>query len=119
MWGTSCWVAHGNTRGVVHDGRRNTHNFVHEGRRIVLFPSQPRAEQETLPQQIKSPSLLCSRSEFEKEFLDSGCAWLLVPASSTTQQSSPVPHGIAALLATFQDVFPSELPTGLPPLRYI
>lgn len=66
------------------------------------------------------PALLCSRTEFEEGFRDLGCAWLLVPvAENTRDRTSPLSSKLADLLDEFVDVFPSELPKGLSPLRDI
>lgn len=70
---------------VIHDGCHNTRSFVFDNRRIVLFPTATRTALEKLSTELQSsiraPTLLCSRSKFENEFQELGCAWLLVPGS--------------------------------------
>lgn len=115
-------------RSVLHDGRRNSYNFTFDNRKIVLFPS-PEASF-PLPQQVAAPSqqcpqpqvssvLFCSRSDFEKEFRNDGCAWALVAASTKTSTTTPLPPCFLELLSEFADTFPTELPKELPLLRDI
>lgn len=64
--------------------------------------------------------LLCSKSKFEHEFSESGCAWLLVPTSENKEKPTiPLSKELGELLYEFGDVFPTELPEGLAPLRDI
>ena len=63
--------------------------------------------------------LLCSAAAFEDEFKDTGFAVVLMSTSVTPNVVSPLESWINDLLTEFVDVFPTELPQGLPPLRDI
>lgn len=111
-----------------HDGRRNSHGFVCENRKIVLLPSPvlsspmlpPEASEPTsLKEGKKSAALLCSRSKFEHELKEEGCAWALVATEAKSVVVDLVPSCFKELLTEFRDIFPAELPMGLPPLRDI
>ncbi|XP_022888907.1 uncharacterized protein LOC111404316 [Olea europaea var. sylvestris] len=56
-------------------------------------------------------------AKFETEMAESGVVYVLVGRSVDIEQE--VSHRIRPLLEEFQEVFPEELPEGLPPLRDI
>lgn len=65
------------------------------------------------------PALLCSRGVFEQKFSESGVVWALAESVGSKVMESRTPMEISLLLEEFADVFPGELPHGLPPLRDI
>lgn len=107
-------------RRVIHDGYLNTYTFRFNNRNFVLKPSPPASlsSPPTAPQRDASPVLLLQRASFESLMREAGMVLLLVlsPASSTTPSVQPQ---LLNLLTEFSDVFPDELPAGLPPLRDI
>lgn len=100
-------------RGVFHDGRRNTYSFLFEGIKITLLPSAPKPP----PTPVEPRVLYLSHSAFLEEMTSAPFALLLL--AHDISASTSVPDAVAPLLSEFADVFPSELPDGLPPLRDI
>ncbi|CAA7021374.1 unnamed protein product [Microthlaspi erraticum] len=113
-------------RGTIHDGRRNTYSFMFDNRKIVLLPSTPEATQLPRLDKVFAPeekqhkaTTLCSRSVFETEMRESGFALMLISSPTLEPMSREVSPQLTSLLREFSDVFPDELPQGLPPLRDI
>lgn len=100
-------------RRVTHDGFRNTYSFRFNNRNFILKPSPP-APLSTPP----APVLLLQRASFETLMKDTRVVMLLLlsPISHNVPSSQP---RLTSLLEEFEDVFPEELPSGLPPLRDI
>lgn len=112
-------------KNVTHSGKANTYSFVFKGRTITLLPSP-----ETAPDDIPTTTttttshpertlLTLPKAAFEAHLKQSDVVWALV---ATPTVSSPVlspPPAFTSLLSSFEDVFPADLPTGLPPLRDI
>ena len=134
-------------RKIIHDGAKNTYKFTWETHQIVLLPSPdlscnpspPKDEQKSRPSAFSRlldpppsvfsrlsnppsspqfPQLLYSYDEVEEEFKLEGVAFLLLTAPISSQQSKTAPP-FENLIKEFRDVFPDELPDGLPPLRDI
>lgn len=117
-------------RDVSHSGRTNVYSFFFENRRIVLLPSQDPPPLPSQPQQRALPHLLegtgssdtvlfCSHAEFSKALKEEEVAFALVSVPTTTTPQTPTPPVIMSLLTEFADIFPTDLPRGLPPLRDI
>lgn len=116
-------------RKIIHNGADNTYQFTWDSHKILLLPSkEPSVPLAPLP--IETPvvplatttlatSLLCSYSTFVSELRAEGCAFALIPSSSTRIATTQVNPSLSAILAEFPDVFPTDLPTELPPLREI
>ncbi|KAF8106014.1 hypothetical protein N665_0148s0002 [Sinapis alba] len=120
-------------RKIIHDGAKNTYSFVWDSKKIVLLPSPDTASPPSkstpptpfsttppLKSQSSSPStLLCSYSTFGTEFRAEGFAFALVPSASHSLATLLPSSALDDVLSNFADVFPNELPEGLPPLRDI
>lgn len=116
-------------RKIIHDGAKNTYSFLWNTHQIVLVPSPetPPQSSSPTPQLDRAPpatksqpaTLLCSYSSFMSELRTEGMAIALVPTSSPRLLTTSPPSSLDAVLQEFADVFPSELPEGLPPLRDI
>ncbi|XP_033148793.1 uncharacterized protein LOC117134443 [Brassica rapa] len=117
-------------REVMHNGRTNEYSFFFEKRRIVLLPTRespavPAVQDSSVPAHLRegtgssNPVLFCSYASFAEEFRQEQVMYALL----TMPKAEPAPHtvdpAIAKLLSEFDDVFPTELPLGLPPLRDI
>lgn len=104
---------------VQHDGYLNTYRLRYNNRSFTLQPSLP--EKQSSPEKQSKPSapvLILQRKPFERELREEGRVFILI--NSPTESSLPViPDTFKSILDEFQDVFPSELPHGLPPLRDI
>lgn len=116
-------------RKVMHSGADNTYQFTWNTHKILLIPSKdtavPLTSQPTeTPTISRTPStqsknLICSYASFISELRSEGRAFTLIPSSpdhGPVVQNSP---SLAAILNEFEDVFPKDLPTQLPPLREI
>lgn len=60
---------------------------------------------------------MMSRASFESEMLETGVVYLLIV--KTPSISMDLPLEVQSLITEFFDIFPNELPPGLPPLRDI
>ncbi|KAL6495531.1 hypothetical protein OROGR_030094 [Orobanche gracilis] len=99
-------------RATFHDGRTNTYSFLFRGKKIVLLPKRG-----TNPSPSGVNLNLLSRVPFEAAMAESGIVFLLLAKLPTLESSTT--SSVQHLLDEFQDVFPSDLPDGLPPLRDI
>lgn len=100
-------------RKVLHDGRSNTYSFYFNGTKIVLLPSKSNEK----PTPTGDSANLLSLARFEAEIEDSGYVYILLGKETNTEAA--IPDKAQALIEEFNDVFPTELPDGLPPLRDI
>ncbi|XP_026458636.1 uncharacterized protein LOC113359176 [Papaver somniferum] len=89
------------------------HNLFHSKCTIGGKPSLP--EKQHTP---SAPVLLLQQKAFEQTLREEG--YVLILINSVVRESLPSPpEHFQRLLEEFQDVFPNELPPGLPPLRDI
>ena len=99
-------------RNVMHDGRLNTYSFIINGFKIVLTPSHGK--------HVEGSTRLLSLTRFEKEMQESGVVYALVSKEVEPKEAQMiVPEVVLPIVEEFGDVFPEELPIGLPPLRDI
>jgi hypothetical protein len=101
-------------RKIQHDGFRNTYSFRFNNRNFTLQPSLP----------VKQPSpsnpvLVLQRVSFEASMRGEGIVLILLPTTSSPNPPKLIPEAFAELISEFADVFPEDLPAGLPPLRDI
>ncbi|GJZ15979.1 RNA-directed DNA polymerase, eukaryota, reverse transcriptase zinc-binding domain protein [Tanacetum coccineum] len=99
-------------RRVKHDGFRNTYTFKKDGLNITLAPLNPRQEGST--------SMLLTKPQFTaltKTLSDPFIFGLLITEENPT--ISIVPQEVQPLLTEFHDVFPTDIPAGLPLVREI
>jgi hypothetical protein len=101
-------------RSVQHDGRKNTYSFVFNSKKIVLYSAKDETQK---PVVEKNPNLL-SMHRFIGEAAETGVVYMLV-GKERTQSSGKLPGDVQKLVEEFSDVFPEQLPSGLPPLRDI
>ncbi|XP_024164048.1 uncharacterized protein LOC112171037 [Rosa chinensis] len=101
-------------RGVMHDGRKNTYSFMFNNIKITLVPTR----EQGLKPQGKNVTNLLSMNKFVEEVKETGMMYLLLGRYSEEEEAS-VPEPVQEVLKKFQDVFPEEMPTRLPPARDI
>lgn len=107
-------------RRTLHDGFANTYSFTFHGRKITLLPSPDDTNIVNKGKQtLTKPSLLLSKALFEEQIKETSIVFALVAASQHQSVTTHVPPAFQLLLKEFADIFPEELPDGLPPLRDI
>ena len=128
----------------LHHGRSNHYSFMFKGQKIIIHPMTPdqilkddltRAAKTA--QQVKStsaapikseiklhsPVLLATRADFDDlheahmPCYALVCSRMLVPLDDAP--SLDIPPAVVNLLQEYADVYPTDLPPGLPPLRGI
>ncbi|XP_013694964.1 uncharacterized protein LOC106399026 [Brassica napus] len=100
-------------RRIQHDGFLNTYSFHFNNRHFTLQPFEPEKHNPS-----PSPVLILNRKPFETSMREKGLVLILI--NSTPSLSAPtVPAAFTPLLQEFCDVFPDDLPPGLPSLRDI
>ncbi|XP_010687064.1 uncharacterized protein LOC104901213 [Beta vulgaris subsp. vulgaris] len=104
-------------RKVIHEGDSNVYSVLVGLKRVRLHPLAP--NQVAPKQPPKTPSYFLNSKEFEHEVEEEGCAYALVVRQVNTSVKTPNNDQLEALMHEFEDVFPEELPQGLPPLRGI
>jgi hypothetical protein len=100
-------------RGTIHDGRKNSYSLVKGGQKFTLLPMKQRAK---YPTPNPKPSFFVTKS-FIKESMELGQVYILF--SALELESMHVPIAIQQLMNEFDDVFFTDLPSDLPPMRDI
>ncbi|CAA7027706.1 unnamed protein product [Microthlaspi erraticum] len=115
-------------RDVLHIGKSNTYSFVFGDRTVTLVPSpekfdiSPSTDRKKTalpPSRTPTSLLILPKADFEAELHDNPPLWALITSPICTPSVTPVPPEFIAMLDSFADVFPTDLPQGLPPLRDI
>lgn len=117
---TACHVLLGrpwqHDKKTIHNGYTNVYTLRHEGKLKDLMPLPPH---KTLPPQTNKTSVaLISRKVSEKVIKRGERAFLLFN-KEVRDQAAPIDPKVTKLLERYADVFPEELPKGLPPIRGI
>ncbi|GJY73405.1 putative nucleotidyltransferase, ribonuclease H [Tanacetum coccineum] len=98
-------------RDITHNGRTNTYSFLFGRVKITIMPNKPK-------EVVSKPtSTLLTLSQFEDELEMGDDVFVLI--GKEVAEDSEIPEAMIPLLEEFSDVFPDELPDGLPPLRDI
>ena len=100
-------------RGTIHDGRKNSYSLVKGGQKFTLLPMKQRAK---YPIPNPKPSFFVTKS-FIRESMELGQVLILL--SALELESMHVLEPIQQLMNAFDDVFPTDLPSDLPPMRDI
>ncbi|XP_074271235.1 uncharacterized protein LOC141595164 [Silene latifolia] len=106
-------------RNVIHRGRSNEYELVDKGKKLVLRPMAPSAIRSLGTPQRKTASMtmFASEQEIGEVLKEGGCVYLMVVNEAPKFEIKDAQ--LAALLKEFEDVFPEDLPPGLPPIRVI
>ncbi|XP_074265516.1 uncharacterized protein LOC141587954 [Silene latifolia] len=102
-------------------GRSNIYSLKQGSRKITLTPLPPNQKS------CRSPSvtdgfnrvLFLSETEMIKEMQQEQPVLILLSKEVADKKEPRVPKKAKPLIAQYQDVFSTELPSGLPPLRGI
>ncbi|XP_074293015.1 uncharacterized protein LOC141619902 [Silene latifolia] len=106
-------------RDVVHQGRSNEYVLRDNGKKIVLKPMSSQAIR-SMSTKKKKTTMLVKEREIEQA-IDRGelVYLLLAKEESVLDRVLSVGSPVDGLLREFADVFPDDLPPGLPPIRGI
>ncbi|XP_074283269.1 uncharacterized protein LOC141607822 [Silene latifolia] len=106
-------------RDVVHRGRSNEYELVSKGKRIIFKPIAPSEVRSMSAKRGKDASMtiLASEQEVDEAIVDGDQVYLMVV--NETPSDGEKDERLTSLLEEFKDVFPEELPSGLPPIRGI
>ena len=107
-------------RHVLHDGFKNTYSLVIDKEKIVLNPLPPNQIHKSKPgvgSEEKRDLLMLSETRVERA-LSKGKQVLasLTLESNKSEEVTPLHPKIIPLISQYKDVFPQELPPGLPPI---
>ena len=105
----------------MHDGFKNTYSFVKNGKNIILEPLRPQQVQrdQLLREKGKKESLLASKGEIKRALSIHNLVLMLIVKDATPNKETYFPPQIEKIFEKFTDVFPEEIPNGLPPIRGI
>ncbi|XP_074317647.1 uncharacterized protein LOC141653705 [Silene latifolia] len=108
-------------RNTTHQGKENVYSFKHEGKKVTLTPLPPNQRNYGSPNITEETSgvLFLSEAAMIQEMKQEQPVLILLSKEVTEREGSELPAEIEPLIHKFRDVFPQELPSGLPPLRRI
>ncbi|KAL4279036.1 hypothetical protein GQ457_03G017300 [Hibiscus cannabinus] len=127
-------------RKVMHDGYSNRYSFTYDGKKHTLAPLSPQQvhdgqvhlkksfeefkekEQKTVKIEKLSRKMSVRMSEIRKGLLARQTLLVLLYKDNflnTNELDSTLPSSITSILHDFKDIFPEEIPGGLPPIRGI
>ncbi|XP_074291448.1 uncharacterized protein LOC141618248 [Silene latifolia] len=112
------WEFHKN---YIHQGRSNTYSFKQGSKKITLTPLPPNQKNYGSPSVTDGLNgvLFLSEAEMVKEMQQEQPVFILLSKEILEDVEHQLPTEVRPLLEQYQDVFPAELPSGLPPLRGI
>ncbi|XP_074306014.1 uncharacterized protein LOC141641243 [Silene latifolia] len=102
-------------RNMVHHGRSNEYELVNKGKKIIFKPMAPSEVRSMSAKHGKAASMtmFASEQEVDEAIVNGNQVYLMVV------NETPSDGRLTSILEEFKDVFPEELPTGLPPIRGI
>ena len=101
---------------MSHNRRTNTYSFMFEAVKIILLPSRQVLEKANPADGGKATALL-SLAQFDEVLKESEVGYMLM--GKEVAEYNNIPNEAAPLITEFSDVFPKELPDGLPLIRDI
>ncbi|XP_074319087.1 uncharacterized protein LOC141656020 [Silene latifolia] len=105
----------------IHQGRSNTYSFKQGSKKITLTPLPPNQKNYESPSVTDGLNgvLFLSEAEMVKEMQQEWPVLFLLSREIHKDGEHKLPADIRSLLEQYQDVFSTDLPSGLPPLRGI
>ncbi|XP_038719816.1 uncharacterized protein LOC120012462 [Tripterygium wilfordii] len=98
-------------RNVSQDGKQNTYSFMFEKVRIVLYPGRGNKAKTS----VDDGTSLLARYDFIGEVIETRLIFVVVGKENGV--GSGIPPTVQELITELFDIFPDDLPWGLPPLR--
>ncbi|XP_074288671.1 uncharacterized protein LOC141613825 [Silene latifolia] len=108
-------------RNTTHQGKENVYVFKHNGKRVTLTPLPPNQRgygSPNMPEEVNGV-LFLSEAAMVKELRQEQPVLFLLSRENNTEWNKDVPAEVQPLIKKYKEVFPTELPSGLPPLRGI
>ncbi|XP_077226266.1 uncharacterized protein LOC143859443 [Tasmannia lanceolata] len=103
---------------TIHDGYCNTYSFDYGGKKITLAPSKEPIQTPLVENSPSSNFLVMKDVKSAMEGVS--VIYILFNKSDIGDVVAPIiPNQVKPLLEQFKDVFPLDLPSGLPPMRDI
>jgi hypothetical protein len=103
---------------AIYKGRDNVYIFMSKGQKVVLGPIKE--EFSVVEPKTKGKSvLLVDGEKFMDEAKKTGELFAVVIGGGIGTELHNIPQDLKPLLAEFQEIIPSELPDGIPPMRDI
>ncbi|XP_077249604.1 uncharacterized protein LOC143889310 [Tasmannia lanceolata] len=103
---------------TIHDGYRNTYSFDYGGKKIILAPSKEPIQTPLVENSPSSNFLVMKDVKSAMEGVS--VIYILLNKSDIGDVVAPIiPNQVKPLLEEFKDIFPLDLPSGLPPMRDI
>ncbi|XP_038701863.1 uncharacterized protein LOC119998593 [Tripterygium wilfordii] len=99
---------------VVHDGRHNTYSFVFDKIKIVLVPKK----EDDTKMAVGESSNMLTRQKFIDEFEHNRIVFTLLGKGEKISNADLL-EAVHHIITKFGDVFPEDMPQGLPPLQDI
>ncbi|KAG7563749.1 Retrotransposon gag domain [Arabidopsis suecica] len=113
-------------RATCHNGRTNHYSFTYKDRKYNLAPLSPSEVHElqihmNKEEEVRNSSLYLSSNDVCKTMSANGTVLLMVfkECLSTGLGDIELPAEVQAVLDQYKDIFPEEIPPGLPPIRGI
>lgn len=100
---------------TTHNGYTNTYTLIHKGKKKELVPLPP--HKAIPPKETRPPVHLINRKHCDREIKGNREVFLLF--TKEVQDSTNILTEVQGLIRQYQDVFPEDLPPGLPPFRGI
>ena len=110
-------------RKTIHDGESNVYKVRVRGKTKTLLPLPPSKVAEKMEKTKTQEVLIASRKQVTKTLQDNRVIWVLLTKELADEGLKLISDindpTLQQLVRKYEDVFPAELPLGLPPLRGI
>ncbi|XP_074302904.1 uncharacterized protein LOC141637238 [Silene latifolia] len=102
-------------------GKENVYAFKHNGKKVTLTPLPPNQRGYGSPNMHEEVNgvLFLSKAAMVRELKQEQLVLFLLSREINTEEEPDVPAEVQPLIHKYKEVFPTELPSGLPPLRGI
>ncbi|XP_074320861.1 uncharacterized protein LOC141657496 [Silene latifolia] len=106
---------------TTHHRKDNIYSFRHEGKKVTLTLLPPNQRNYGSPSILEETNgeLFISEAAMIKEMKQDQHVWVLLSKEVSKEGDPEMPSEVKPLIQRYKEVFPRELPSGLPPLRGI